>query len=105
MKKLSVKARIALWLTLLMGVLAGLLLAFMLSISSVVAVQTAMFQLSQTLQSNLPHTAMSNGRLELGSDFNFYLNGVSTLIYSRKKHCWQAGFRCPSRRRKAFKTE
>lgn len=85
MKKLSVKARIALWLTLLMGVLAGLLLAFMLSISSVVAVQTAMFQLSQTLQSNLPHTAMSNGRLELGSDFNFYLNGVSTLIYSREK--------------------
>lgn len=85
MKKISVKARIALWLTLLTGVLAGLLLAFMLSISNVVAIQTAMSQLSQAVQSNLNQTAMSNGRLELGSDFNFYLNGVTTLIYSREK--------------------
>ncbi|MCI8477999.1 MAG: HAMP domain-containing histidine kinase [Oscillospiraceae bacterium] len=85
MKKLSVKARIAIWLTLLTGALAGLLLAFMLSISSVVAAQTAISQLSQTVRSNLAQTAMSNGRLELGDDFNFYQNGVSTLIYSREK--------------------
>lgn len=85
MKNLSVKIRISVWLTVLMGVLAGLLLAFMLSISKVVAVRTAMSQLSQTVQSNLTQTAMSNDRLDLGSDFNFYQNGVSTLIYSRDK--------------------
>lgn len=85
MKKLSVKARIALWLTLLAGALAGLMLTFMLSISNTVAVQTAMSQLSQTVRSNLDQTAMANGRLELGSDFDFYQNGVSTLIYSQEK--------------------
>ena len=36
MRKLSVKTRIAVWLTLLMGLLAALLLAFLLSISKVV---------------------------------------------------------------------
>ena len=85
MRKLSVKTRIAVWLTLLMGLLAALLLAFLLSISKVVAVRTAMSQLAQTVRSNLSHTAMPNGRLELGSGFDFYQNGVTTLIYSQDK--------------------
>ena len=85
MKNLSVKIRITIWLTLLMGVLAGLLLAFMLFISKMVATKTAMSQLSQTVQSNLAQTSMPNDRLETGSDFKFYRNGVSTLIYSRDK--------------------
>lgn len=85
MKNLSVKIRITIWLTLLMGVLASLLLAFMLSISKMVATKTAMSQLSQTIQNNLSQTSMPNGRLETGSDFKFYRNGVSTLIYSRDK--------------------
>ena len=79
MRKLSVKTRIAVWLTLLMGLLAALLLAFLLSISKVVAVRTAMSQLAQTVRSNLSHTAMPNGRLELGSGFDFYQNGVTTF--------------------------
>lgn len=85
MKNLSVKSRISIWLTLLMGLLAGLLLAFMLSISNVVVVQTAMSQLSQTVRSNLAQTALSGGRLELGNDFSFYQDGISTLVYSRDK--------------------
>ena len=85
MRKLSVKTRIAVWLTLLMGLLAALLLAFLLSVSKVVAVRTAMSQLAQTVRSNLSHTAMLNGRLELGSGFDFYQDGVTTLIYSRDK--------------------
>lgn len=85
MKKLSVKIRISAWLTLLMGGLAALLLAFLLSISSVVAVQTAMSQLSQTVRNNLTQTSMSGGRLELGNDFNFYQSGVSTLVYNQDK--------------------
>lgn len=85
MKKFSVKARISVWLTLLMGMLAALLLAFVLSVSNVVAAQTAMSQLSQTVRSNLAQTGMADGRLELGADFSFYRDGVSTLIYSRDK--------------------
>lgn len=85
MKPLSVKSRIAVWLTLLMGLLAVLLLAFLLSISRVVAAQSSMSQLSQTVRSNLSQTGMSNGRLALGDGFSFYQNGVSTLIYSREK--------------------
>lgn len=85
MKPLSVKFRIAVWLTLLMGLLAVLLLAFLLSISRVVAAQSSMSQLSQTVRSNLSQTGMSNGRLALGDGFSFYQNGVSTLIYSREK--------------------
>lgn len=85
MKPLSVKFRIAIWLTLLTGLLAALLLAFLLSISKVVAAQAAMTQLSQTVRSNLSQTAMANGRLALGDGFSFYQNGVSTLIYSQDK--------------------
>lgn len=85
MRPLSVKLRIAVWLTLLMGLLAVLLLAFMLSISRVLAAQASMSQLSQTVRSNLSQTGMTNGRLALGDGFQFYQNGVSTLIYSRDK--------------------
>lgn len=85
MKPLSVKLRIAVWLTLLMGLLAVLLLAFLLSISKVVAAQSSMTQLSQTVRNNLSQTGMTNGRLALGDSFSFYQDGVSTLIYSREK--------------------
>ncbi len=83
MKKFSVKIRISVWLTLLTGLLAGLLLVFMLSISRVVADQTAISQLIRIVRSNLAQTSISNGRLDLGSDFVFYQNGVSTLVYSK----------------------
>ena len=46
MKQISVKAKIAAWLTLLMALLAVLLVIFMLSVSSQVAVQTASDQLT-----------------------------------------------------------
>ena len=69
MKKFSVKIRISVWLTLLTGLLAGLLLVFMLSISRVVADQTAISQLIRIVRSNLAQTSISNGRLDLGSDF------------------------------------
>lgn len=85
MRNLSVKLRIAVWLTLLMALLAGLLLAFMLSISSAVISQTAMSQLSQTVRSNVSQIGMSEGKLELRDGFYFYRNGVSTLVYSQSE--------------------
>ena len=86
MKKFSVKIRISVWLTLLTGLLAGLLLVFMLSISRVVADQTAISQLIRIVRSNLAQTSISNGRLDLGSDFVFYQNGMKGIW------CWICGF-------------
>lgn len=83
MKKLSVKAKIALWLTLLMALLAMLLIIFMLAVSSEAAAITAEDQLCYAVKSNLGQISYLQGRLELGSTFRFYQNGVSTLIYSK----------------------
>ena len=85
MKQHSVKLKLTLWLTLLMTALAGFLLAFMLVIGNVVASQTAMSQLAQTLQANLRQVGMIDGTLNFGDTFHFYRNGVSTLIYSQNE--------------------
>ncbi len=85
MKKLSVKVRITLWITVMMALLSGLLLVFMLSISSGVTSQTAMGQLSQVVQSNLEQVDLTGGTLVLGEDFTFYHGGVYTLVYSQSE--------------------
>lgn len=85
MKKLSVKTKLTGWLTLLMLLLAGLLFAFLMSVSRKVVLETAISQLSQVMQSNLGQIDASGSRFELGSDFSFYRNGVSTLIYSQEE--------------------
>ena len=83
MKRTSVKARITLWLTLLMALLAGLLLIFTLSISSTVSSQTAASQLTQILRDNARQVTLTDGALEFGEGFRFYQGGVATLIYSQ----------------------
>lgn len=85
MKNISVKLRITLWLTLMMLLLSGALLAFMLSISSAVTERTAREQLSQTVRSNLSQISSADGSPVLGADFHFYHSGVSTLIYSKNQ--------------------
>lgn len=85
MKKISVKARIMIWLTLLMALLAVLFIVLMLAVSSKVAVQTAANQLAAAVKSNLEQIHIVHGKLELGSTFRFYQNGVSTLIYSKRE--------------------
>lgn len=85
MKRLSVKLKIAGWLTLLTAVMSILLLVFMLSISSSIASQTAMSQLSQTVQLNVSNVEMKDNKLQMGEGFTFYHNGVSTLIYNQNK--------------------
>lgn len=85
MRNLSVKIKIAAWLTMLMALLSGLLLVFMLSISSAVASQTAMSQLSQTVRNSAGQVSLSQGRLAFGDGFYFYQNGVSLLVYSQNE--------------------
>ena len=83
MKHISVKLRITIWLTMLTMLLSGLLLVFMVSVSSSVVSRTSEEQLTQTVRSNLDHVSMVNGNLSLGEEFRYYRNGVSTLVYSQ----------------------
>ena len=68
-----------------MGLMAGLSVAFLLVISGSVYSQNAMEQLDQTLRTNLSQVSMTEGSLELGETFQFYQNGVYTLIYSQNE--------------------
>lgn len=83
MRNISVKIRITAWLTILMAVLAGLLLAFMMAISSIVANQTAMDQLKETVRSNVQLVNYENGSLQFDDGFSFYSGGVSILLYNQ----------------------
>ena len=83
MKKLSVKVKITIWYLLLMGLMAGLLLAFQMVISGTVTSQTAMDQLSRTVRADLGQVSLVDGQLQLGEEFHFYENGVYTLVYSK----------------------
>lgn len=85
MKNISVKKKITILLTMLMGFLACLLLGYMLVISSSVAERTATEQLLQTVRHNTEHLEVKDGRPEVGEAFDYYQNGVTTLIYSKKE--------------------
>ena len=85
MRNVTIKVRITVWYLLLMTMMAGLLLAFLLLISGTVTTQTAMEQLSQTVRANLHQVEMADGSLQLGEDFNFYEDGVYSLIYSQNE--------------------
>lgn len=85
MRNVSVKVKITIWLTLLMAILAIFLIVFMLSISSAVVSQTAMAQLTYTVQNNLGQVHVNKGRPEFEDGFRFYQSGVSTLVYSQKE--------------------
>lgn len=85
MRRVSVKIRLAVWLTLLMALLWGVLLAVMLSVSSRVALRTARQQLTDGVRSNLTQVGLTEGKLTMGESFHFYQNGVSTLVYSRNQ--------------------
>lgn len=90
MRNISVKTKITILLTLLMAALAGLLLTFMLFISSTVATQTAMEQLTDTIRSNLTYIEVTDRKPNIESGFSYYHNGISTLIYSQN-HALIAG--------------
>ena len=85
MRKRSVKVKITLWYLLLMGLMAGLMLVFLRLISGSVYTQSAMEQLDQTVRENLGQVTLVDGRPQMGEGFQFYENGVYTLVYSQDK--------------------
>lgn len=85
MRNISVKFKVTVLLSLLIALLACLLLGFVVAISSEVSTQTAMSQLDQTLRGDAGQISMSDGKLSLTEQFQFYQNGVSVLVYSKSE--------------------
>ena len=82
MRKRSIKVRITVWYTALMVLMAAMVLAFVVAISSSVTVQTDLTYLSQTVRGNLNQVSLQDGALELGADFSFVQGGVYTVVCS-----------------------
>ncbi len=82
MKRLSVKQKLTLWITMLMLLLVVLVLGYMLAVSSSVVTEQTSEQLTTTLRDNLSGISRENGALAFSEDFSFTRNGVYTLVYS-----------------------
>lgn len=83
MRRFKVKTKIAVWLTLLIGVLTLMLLGFLLSVSGRVAQSNASRQLSNTVRQNAGRISVEDGTLKTSSNFMFYSGGVYSLVYNR----------------------
>lgn len=78
---MSLKGKIALLNTVLMSIVVIFLLFFMISISDSVIDTSSRNQLKYILEENAEEIEWDDGELEL-DDVDFYVNHVSTLIYS-----------------------
>ena len=65
-----------------MAGLAGLAVAAMLLSNSSVTRSAAMAQLEQTLRANMQQVGMQDGAFQAGEEFQYYQNGVYTLVYN-----------------------
>lgn len=85
MKINSVKTKISLLLTILMAALAVLLLVFMLVVTNAVARETTRQQLVDTLRSNLSYIEVQEQKPSIDTNFSYYHNGITTLVYSKNE--------------------
>lgn len=84
-RRLSVKLKLTLWFTCFMGLIAGICLGLVLMVSGQVAKKEAYAILSLTVRDNLSEVALLDGKLHLSTEFSFYQNEVSFLIYNKNK--------------------
>lgn len=84
MKRVSIKLKITIWYFILMTIMSVLMIGFLWFVSNAVTTQTAMNNVSQVVRSNLDEVDVADGKLQLGNEFQFYQNGVYTVIYSQK---------------------
>lgn len=85
MKRISIKLKITIWYFILMTVMGMLLIGFLWFVSNAVTTQTAMNNVSQIVRNNLEEVDVTDGKLQLGDEFQFYQNGVYSVIYSQKE--------------------
>lgn len=83
MRRLSVKARLTLWITLMMLLLVAAVLAVLVTVSSSVVTESAYDQLESTVRANLNGISHTGGTLSFQEGFAFTKSGVYTLVYSR----------------------
>ena len=83
MRRLSVKARLMVLITVLLLVLSSAVLVILVNVTSTVVQENAQEQLEATLRANLSEISRTDsGTLHLGDGFVFSRNGAYTLIYS-----------------------
>ena len=82
MKRLSVKQKLTVWITLLMLLLVTVILLMMMAVSSSVVLDYTFEQLDTTVRGNLTGISKENGALTFSEDFSFTRNGIYTLVYS-----------------------
>ena len=82
MKRLSVKFKLTIWITLLMVLLVALVLGFMMMLSSSVVSGHTYDQLTATVRENLSGISKENGTLTFSEDFSFNQGGIYILVYS-----------------------
>lgn len=83
MKRLSVKQKLTIWITLLMLLLVTVVLAFLMAVSSSVVTGHSFEVLDSTLRGNLTGISRgTDGALAFSEDFSFTRDGVYTLIYN-----------------------
>lgn len=83
MKRLSVKQKLTLWITLLMLLFVALAFGFLVAVSRSVVAENTYDQLSRVLRGNLTEISRDQGKLVFGEGFFFTHNGVYTLVYSQ----------------------
>ena len=82
MKRLSVKLKLTIWITLFMVLLVALVLGFMMMLSSSVVAGHTYDQLTTTVRENLSGISRENGTLTFSEDFSFNQGGIYILVYS-----------------------
>ena len=82
MKRLSVKLKLTIWITLLMLLVVALVLGFMMMLSSSVVSGHTYDQLTITVRENLSGISRENGALTFSEDFSFNQGGIYILVYS-----------------------
>ena len=82
MKRLSIRKKLTLWMTVLMMALVMVVLGFLFAVSSRVALQSAQEQLESFVRGNLTSVTMENGALQFGEGFQFTRSGMYLLVYN-----------------------
>ena len=82
MKRLSVKLKLTIWITLLMLLLVALVLGFMMALSSSVVAGHTYDRMTATVRDNLSGISKEDGVLSFREDFPFAQDGIYILVYN-----------------------
>lgn len=84
-RRISIKLKLTLWFTGFMTLTAAVCLGMILAISGRVEEREAVNILSITVRANIPEVSLSEGKLAISPDFQFYSNDVYMLVYNKNK--------------------